>query len=750
MEKEFIIEGMSCAACSAAVERVTRRLDGVVQSDVNLATNTMLINFDDKTLSQEKIVETVKKAGFGCIDKSKVKKTKPTDSSKEKKSKNTEKISLITAWVLGILLLYVAMGPMVGIPVPNIIGPDTNPLNFALVQMVLALSIIIVCRAFYIRGYKALFHLNPNMDSLVAMGSSVAFIYSLCLMFGVRANPHLAHQLFFEAAGIVLVFIKTGKYLESRSKEKTKSAIQALVSLVPDSACVVMDYDTNTESYPERKVEEIEVGSIILVRPGDRIPLDGEIIKGESGVDESMLTGESLPIEKTIGDSVVGGSMNGNGRLYIKVTHVGQDGTLAKIISFVEEAQGKKAPISKIADKVSGIFVPCAMGIALLSGIIWALCGADFNFVIRVVTSVLVIACPCALGLATPAAIMTGTGLGAKNGILIRSGEALETAQKVTTVVLDKTGTVTEGKPSIKNIFVSDSTKWEESELINLVGLVEQSSSHPLAMAFGSVDSSNFEVVDFENISGKGISTTVKKDGKEYTVLIGNALLMSDNLISIDESSSFAETESNEGASLIFCAIDKNFVGVISIADKVKENAKKAIKKYKSMGLKTVLLTGDNKKTANAIASVIHVDEVFAEVLPQDKANVISSLQARGEIVMMVGDGINDAPALVQADVGSAIGNGSDIAIESGDIVLVKGDLFDVARAINLSRLTIRNIKQNLFWAFCYNTIGIPIAAGVFYPFFGLLLSPMIGSLAMSLSSICVVSNALRLRGKKL
>ncbi len=750
MDKEYIIEGMSCAACSAAVERVTRRLDGTVQCDVNLATNTMRINFDTEKLTEDKIIETVMKAGFGCVDKSVKQKTTTEDSKKVQKSQNTEKVSLLIAWVLGVLLLYVAMGPMVGIYVPHIIEPDTNPLNFAIVQMVLSLTIIIVCSAFYIRGYKALFHLNPNMDSLVAIGSSVAFIYSLFLTFGIRSNPHLVHQLYFEAAGIVLVFIKTGKYLESCSKEKTKSAIQALVSLVPDSALVVMEYGTDKENYPETKVEDIEIGTIILVRPGDRIPLDGEIIKGESGVDESMLTGESLPIEKVVGNSVVGGSMNGNGRLYIKVTHIGQDGTLAKIIAFVEEAQGKKAPISKIADKVSGIFVPCAIGISVVAGVIWALCGADFNFVIRVVTSVLVIACPCALGLATPAAIMTGTGLGAKNGILMRSGEALEIAQKVTTVVLDKTGTVTEGKPSIKNIFVSQSTKWVKDELITIIGLVERSSSHPLAMAFDSADSNSYEVIDFENVSGKGITATVKKDGKEHRVLIGNALLMSDNIISIEESCSFAETESNEGASLIYCAIDNSFVCLISIADMIKFNAIDAIQKYKSMGLKTVLLTGDNKKTANVIARIINVDEVFAEVLPQDKANVISSLQEKGEIVMMVGDGINDAPALVQADVGSAIGNGSDIAIESGDIVLVKGNLLDVARAITLSRLTIQNIKQNLFWAFCYNTIGIPIAAGVLFPFFGLLLSPMIGSLAMSLSSICVVSNALRLRGKKL
>ena len=748
MEKDFNIEGMSCAACSAAVERVTRRLDGVQQSDVNLATNTMHINFDDKFVSEQKIIETVNKAGFGCFDKT----IKKEATQKENRKKSTEIFSLVGAWILGLLLLYVAMGPMIKIPVPTIINPDVYAYNFAIVQIVLALLIIFICRGFYIRGYKALFHLNPNMDSLVAIGSSVAFVYSFCLTLGIAHNVHIVHQLYFESSAIVLVFVMTGKYLESRSKEKTKSAIQALISLAPDSATEVMDFETDHESFPERAIADITVGAVILVRPGDRIPLDGEVIKGSSGVDESMLTGESLPVEKNNGDKVVGGSMNGNGRLYIRVTHIGEDGTLAKIIAFVEEAQGKKAPIAKIADKVSGVFVPTAMAIAVVAGIIWAVLGADFNFVIRVVTSVLVIACPCALGLATPAAIMTGTGLGAKNGILIRSGEALEKAKHITTVVLDKTGTVTEGKPTVKNIFISsDAQDWNEKDVVNLVGSIEKSSSHPLAMAFDAlITDSSIKIIDFENITGKGIIANVEKGSATISVILGNVLLMQENAIAIEETISFAETESTDGASLMYLSVNSTFVALISIADSIKANAKDAIKQYKAMGLKTVLLTGDNKKTANAIAKQIEADTVYAEVLPQDKANVISELQAKGEIVMMVGDGINDAPALVQADVGAAIGNGSDIAIESGDIVLVKGDLRDVSSAIRLSKLTIRNIKQNLFWAFCYNTIGIPIAAGLLYPFFGILLSPMLGSLAMSLSSICVVSNALRLCKNKL
>ncbi len=749
MEKDYTISGMSCAACSAAVERVTRRLDGVHQSDVNLATNTMHINFNEQQISEEKIIETVKKAGFGCS----LKDSKQVKIQKVEVKKNSAIVSLVSAWILGVILLYIVMGPMVGIAVPSIIDPNLQAYNFAIVQIVLTLVIIFICRAFYIRGFKALIHVNPNMDSLVAIGSSVAFVYSLCLTFGIAQNPHIVHQLYFESSAIVLVFVMTGKYLEGRSKEKTKSAIQALVSLVPDSAIEVLDFGTDHERFPERVIADISIGAIILVRPGDRIPLDGEIIKGSSGVDESMLTGESLPVEKNTGDKVIGGSMNGNGRLYVRVIHVGKDGTLAKIIAFVEEAQGKKAPIAKIADKVSGVFVPCAMGIAVLAGIIWTLGGADFNFVIRVVTSVLVIACPCALGLATPAAIMTGTGLGAKNGILIRSGESLEKAKHITTVVLDKTGTVTEGKPSVKNVFVSkNANDWTEKDIVTLVGVIEKSSSHPLAIAFESVitNTSNIEIVYFENIAGKGIRANVKKGSENKSVILGNALLMQENSVDIEGSYNFAESESNEGASLIYFAVNKDLVGIISIADVVKSNAKDAIQKYKAMGLKTVLLTGDNKKTAQAIAKQINADTVYAEVLPQDKATVISELQAKGEVVMMVGDGINDAPALVQADVGAAIGNGSDIAIESGDIVLVRGDLLDVSRAINLSRLTIRNIKQNLFWAFCYNTIGIPIAAGILFPLFGILLSPMIGSFAMSLSSICVISNALRLRTKRL
>ncbi len=748
IEKSFTITGMSCAACSAAVERVTRKIEGVSQSDVNLTTNTMRIVFDENIVTDKLIQEKVNKAGFGC-ESAQTKKAEK--STLEKKVSSSEKQNLIVAWIFGILLMYVAMGHMMSLPLPSIIDGMKNPFNFALTQLLLTIPIMFIARGIYTRGFKAMLHLNPNMDSLVAMGSTVAFIYSLYLTYGISSNVHAIHDLYYEAAGIVVVFIMTGKFLESRSKEKTKSAITALMSLTPDTAFYVKNYDTKDEIIEEKALADIRVADVVLVKPGERIPLDGEVVKGFGGVDESMLTGESLPIEKKIGDTVIGGSINGNGRLYVKITRIGEDTTLAKIIKFVEEAQGKKAPIAKIADKVSGVFVPSAMGIALIAGIVWAIAGADTSFVIRVVTSILVIACPCALGLATPAAIMTGTGLGAANGILIRSGEALEIAKGVTAVVLDKTGTVTEGKPSVKNVFVQDNGEWTKEKLVSLTKAIEDSSSHPLAQAFESEKNDNTILVkEFENIAGKGVRATTEVNGKKTEVLLGSKRLMDENNIDASSFSEFAEDESSTGASLIFVSVSKKLIGFISIADTIKPNALEAITKFKSMGLKTVLLTGDNKKTAEFIAHKIGVDSVIAEVLPEDKAREVQKLQSAGEKVMMIGDGINDAPALVQADVGGAIGNGSDIAIESGDIVLVKGNIVDAARAIHLSRLTIANIKQNLFWAFCYNTIGIPIAAGVLYPVFGILLTPMFASLAMSLSSISVVGNALRLRTKKL
>ncbi|WP_428768722.1 heavy metal translocating P-type ATPase [Treponema sp. HNW] len=815
MEKEFIIEGMSCAACSAAVERVTRKIEGVTESDVNLATNKMRIVFDSEKVSDDLIISKVQKAGFGCVPQNKEtqgadgkqtaagtdgSRSTAVNSSRSSSAANenplsSQKKALTAAWIFAALLMYAAMGHMMHLPVPKIFDITAYPSNFALLNLLCAVPIMFIGRGFYIRGFKSLFHGNPNMDTLVALGSTAAFIYSTVLTFLIPLHPHLAHSLYFEAAAVVLVFVMTGKYLEQRSKEKTKSAIKALTALVPDTAVRVSNFgisnsktdnDGTTETLEEIRVEDIRIGDILLVRAGQRIPVDGTVLKGTSGVDESMLTGESLPVEKSEGASVTGGTMNGNGLLYMQVTKIGKDTVLSKIIMFVEEAQGKKAPISKIADKVSGIFVPVVIGIGIAAAIGWAIAGADASFILRVCTSVLVIACPCALGLATPAAIMTGTGLGAANGILIRSGEALETAKHVDTVVLDKTGTVTEGKPSVNGVFCAEGK--ERSLVLALAAAVENASAHPLAKAVteaaliqAEADAKKglsplrFEVVSFENVSGKGIASQVKGDfsnpsetdakkkpasqtaaktapkkDKTLRVLAGSRLFIEENGIDCSLFDEEAQKASSAGAALVYLAADKEAYALITITDTIKPHSIEAVALMKEQKLRVILLTGDNKAAADYMGNLIKADEVIAEVLPQDKAEVIRGLQEKGAVVMMAGDGINDAPALVQADVGAAIGNGSDIAVESGDIVLVKGDLRDAAKAVKLSRMTIRNIKQNLFWAFFYNSIGIPLAAGLLYPAYGLLLSPMVGSFAMSLSSVFVVTNALRLRGKKL
>ena len=790
IQKEFIIDGMSCAACSAAVERVTRKIDGVFESDVNLTTNKMRIVFDASKVNDGMIIAKVQKAGFGCrqeeSDEQKALSQRGTQNGVQNRAQGeggdffAKRLSLALSWVFGMLLMYASMGHMLRLPLPAIFDMHHYPSNFALLNLLCAVPILFLGRDFYLRGFKSLIHLNPNMDTLVALGSAAAFIYSLVLTFLIPLNADLVHGLYFEASAVVLVFVMTGKYLEQRSKEKTKSAIKALMALAPDTAVKVLNFGAADERTEETDARDIRPGDILLVKAGQRIPLDGKVLKGLSGVDESMLTGESLPVEKSEGSSVTGGTMNGSGVLYMQVTKTGGDTVLAKIIKFVEEAQGKKAPISKTADKVAGVFVPTVIGIALAAGILWAIAGADASFILRVCTSVLVIACPCALGLATPAAVMTGTGLGAANGILIRSGEALETAKHVDTVVLDKTGTVTEGKPSVRDIFCAEGIRREDA--LALAAAVENASSHPLAKAVTDAASAlhsgnaeepaeRFEIGSFENIAGKGISASVKSDikfdaqpavksgvtakSKEKSaepvkVLAGNRLFMEENGIDCGIFEKEAQKASSEGAALVYLAADARLLALITVTDRLKAHSAEAVALMKKQGLRVILLTGDNKAAAEYTGNLIQADEVIAEVLPQDKARVIERLQKEGRKVMMTGDGINDAPALVQADVGAAIGNGSDIAVESGDIVLVKGDLRDAARAVKLSRMTIRTIKQNLFWAFFYNSIGIPLAAGLLYPAYGLLLSPMVGSFAMSLSSVFVVTNALRLRTKKL
>lgn len=782
IEEIYIVEGMSCAACSSAVERVTRKLEGVDRSDVNLTTNRMTIYYDETKVTPEIIMAKVKKAGFGIkpflqeekneleftegqentVNESTSKSSKISAQEKERKTLNEHKKNLISASIFTALLLYVSMGQMLvdNLPIPLFMDMDKYPTNFALTQLILTIPVMWFGRKFFIVGFKALFNKNPNMDSLVAIGSASSFVYSVVMTYMIPMNTHHVHHLYYESAATVITLIMFGKYLEANSKLKTKGAIYKLMELSPDVALL--------EDGTEVSTKNLKIGDVVVVKPGAKIPLDGIVIRGESGVNEAMITGESIPVDKTIGSSVIGGSININGVLYVEITKESEDTTLAKIIKFVEDAQGKKAPISKLADKVAGIFVPAVIIIALVSSIVWAILGQDISFVLRIFTSVLVIACPCSLGLATPTAIMVGTGLGATNGILIRNGEILEIAHKIDTVVLDKTGTITVGKPSVIEVTTENIDK---DELLKIAGVVEQVSEHPLGRAvveaaFGKFEIScsnslkdyGYEVVEFNNHSGMGIvaSITTKLDGQldggvRKLVAIGNIRLIKYLEANMSkELKEVVDRVSNDGMTPLIVAIDGQAVGVISVADSIKHTSKEAIESLKRDGIHVVMLTGDNKGAANAIGNHAGVDEIIAEVMPEDKANVIARLQANGAKVMMVGDGINDAPALTQADVGCAIGNGSDIAIEAGDIVLMKSDLMDVSAAIRLSRYTIKNIKENLFWAFLYNIIGIPIAAGLLYPISGLLLSPMFGGFAMSLSSVCVVSNALRLRRKKI
>lgn len=747
----YHIEGMSCAACSSAVERVTRKLDGVESSNVNLTTNKMTITYDEAKASRQLIEEKVKKAGFEAsliIENQDGKKQEEEAFEHQEELLHVAKRRLIVAICFAVPLLYISMGHMVPfpLPLPAFLDMDLNPVNFSIAQLILTVPVLICGSKFYVVGLRALVKGNPNMDSLVAIGTGSAFLYSLYMTLTAGNNPMHAHHLYYESAAVVVTLVMLGKYMESRSKGKTSEAIRKLMELAPDTAILY-------ENGVEREIEtaSVKVGQHLLIKPGSRIPLDGVLVKGNSSVDESMLTGESIPVEKQPGDGLIGGSMNYNGVMELEVTRTGTDTTLSKIIKLIEDAQGKKAPISKLADQVAGIFVPTVMVIAFVAALLWWIIGGqELSFVLTIFVSVLVIACPCALGLATPTAIMVGTGVGASHGILIKSGEALEISHKVDTVVLDKTGTVTEGKPKVTDI-VTVGDEYTEDQLLWMAGSCEQMSEHPLGEAIVEAAKEKLEALsrpeEFVSITGAGIEAVL--EGKR--IGIGNKKLLADRQVTAgDAIRKQALTYANQGKTPMYVVVDGNLKGIICVADTLKETSIQAVDQMKQLGVQVYMLTGDNKQTAEYIGKQAHIEHVIAEVMPEDKANVVSRLQQEGKTVMMVGDGINDAPALVQADVGTAIGSGSDIALESGDIVLMKSDLQDVYRAIKLSKATIRNIKQNLFWAFFYNSLGIPVAAGLLHLFGGPLLNPMIAGFAMSLSSVCVVSNALRLKTIKL
>lgn len=744
----YKIDGMTCAACSAAVERVTGKMPGVEKSQVNLMTGTMDITYDEGQVSPEDIMQKVSKAGYSAWPMNAKAEASHVQGPDELEELRKERKLLTVALALSALMLYLAMGPMVfpGLPIPPLVDMSFRPQNFAMLQMLLTLPILWIGRRFFFHGLKTLWNRNPTMDSLVAIGAGVSFLYSLALTFLVGDDPMLVHQLYFESAAVVVALVMLGKHMEKRSKLRTTEAISKLMALAPDTAALVKDDNTVVEV----PTSQVSVGQTILIRPGARIPLDGVVLKGASGVDEAMLTGESIPVEKVAGSEVIGGSVNQQGALYVRVSRVGENTTLSRIIRFVQDAQLKKAPISGLADKVAAVFVPVVIGMALLSAGAWWIAGKDLSFVIRILTAVLVIACPCAMGLATPTAIVVGTGLGAAQGILIRNGEALETTHKAQVVIFDKTGTLTEGKPRVTTL---ETLGMDDKEMLALVALAERASQHPLAAALvakaeeAGAHAEGIQVEAFQSTTGMGIQADLS-DGR--TIAIGSIDLMYRLDIEPAPMRDRVEALAAQGETPVYVAINGHLAGLVSVADQVKPGAAQAVQELKDMGITTVLLTGDSQLAAQAIGKQVGVDEVVAKVLPDGKARVVAEHQTQGRVVMMVGDGINDSPALAAADIGCAIGNGSDIAIEAADLVLMRSDIQDVPRAIRLSRHTIRNIKQNLFWAFFYNTVGIPIAAGALYLFGGPLMNPMLAGLAMSLSSVFVVGNALRLKGVKL
>lgn len=752
MKQKFDVTGMSCSACSAHVEKAVSKVPGIDQVQVNLLQNSMVVEYAKGAADAQKIIQAVVEAGYGASVKGETAPGK-TNAVQKKAADDTRAMKRRLGWSVAflIVLMYVSMGHMLGWPLPGLLTDHENVMVFALTQFLLTLPVMYLNRKYFENGFKTLAHGAPNMDTLVAMGSTAAAVYSISQLFVMgyamgHRDMGLAHDcamnLYFEAAAMILALVTIGKYMETRSRSRTSDAITKLMDLAPKTALVLRDGQEM-----EIPSEEVRVGETVIVKPGQSIPVDGTLLEGTGTVDESAITGESIPVEKKAGDRLTGATVNRAGYFRMQADRIGEDTTLSQIIRLVEEAGGSKAPIAKLADRVSGIFVPIVLTIAVLTIAAWLLLGQSFSFALASGIAVLVISCPCALGLATPTAIMVGTGRGAEQGILIKSGESLETAHLVDTIVLDKTGTITKGHPAVTDILTAPGI--DEAELLGLAASLEQASEHPLAEAIVECAKSRSirleKASDFEAVAGQGVTGSV--GGR--TVLAGNRKMMKARQVDTAGLEKQGEAFAEEGKTSLYIAGEGRLLGILAVADPVKETSAQAIRELEQMGLSVVMLTGDHEKTAKAIQRKLGISRVVAEVLPQDKEREVRRLQEEGHKVAMVGDGINDAPALARADVGIAIGAGTDVAIESADIVLMKSDLLDAAAAVQLSRAVIRNIKQNLFWAFFYNALGIPLAAGVFYPFLGWQLNPMFGSAAMSFSSVFVVSNALRLKGFK-
>lgn len=743
--ESFKIGGMSCAACAKAVERAVGKINGIESAAVNFATEKALIRYNPKLVRLSEIRAAISKAGYKALE---IENKQQVDEDKLRKEKEIRTLwtKFIVSAAFAVPLLYIAMGAMIWWlhwPIPDLLRPMHHPLNYAIVEIFLVIPTVIAGNRFYSVGFKAILRRSPNMDSLVAMGTSAAIGYSLYATYRImNGDFEYVNDMYFETAGIIITLILLGKSLEAVSKERTSEAIKKLMGLAPKTAIIIQG-----DREVEMPIEEVEVGDLILVKPGEKIPVDGEVVDGLTAVDESMLTGESIPVEKKVNDKVYGASLNKNGSIRFKATRVGSETALAQIIKLVEDAQGSKAPIAQMADIVSGYFVPVVFAIAALAALAWYISGQSTVFSLTIFIAVLVIACPCALGLATPTAIMVGTGKGAEYGVLIKGGEALESTHKIKTIIFDKTGTLTEGRPEVTNVITTDII--DKNRLLQIAASAEKRSEHPLGEAIvRGAEKEQLPIVElsrFNAIPGHGIEVEID----QQNILLGNKKLMIERNIILAELETVSDDLATEGKTPMYIAVDGKLAGIIAVADVVKESSARAIKKLHSMGIEVAMITGDNRRTAEAIARQVGIDRVLAEVLPQDKANEVKKLQAEGKKVAMVGDGINDAPALAQADIGIAIGSGTDVAMESADIVLMRSDLMDVATAIQLSKSTIRNIKQNLFWAFGYNVAGIPIAAGLLYVFGGPLLSPILAAAAMSFSSVSVVTNALRLKNFK-